>query len=47
MCKYEEYRQELIQELVTKQIDGFELINMVIELCEKIDMLDEKLNREE
>ena len=46
MCKYEEYRQELIQQLVNKEIDGFELIDYVIELCEKIDILDEKLNNE-
>ena len=46
MNKYEQYKQELIQELLRKEIDAFDLIEHVIELCEKIDYLDEKLNNE-
>ena len=44
MDKYEQYKQELIQAVVKKKIDAFDLIDYVIELCEKIDSLDEKLN---
>ena len=39
MCKYEEYKQELIRSVVNKQIDAFELIEQVIEQCIKIDKL--------
>ena len=46
MNKYEQYKQELIEQLVKKEIDGFYLIDYVIELCEKIDRLDDKLNNE-
>ena len=44
MNKYDTYKQELIEQLVRKEIDGFSLIDYVIELCKKIDYLDEKLN---
>ena len=47
MGKYEQYKQELIESVVRKEIDAFELIDFVIELCEKIDRLDEKLNNKE
>lgn len=44
MNKYEQYKQELIRDLLNRKIDAFGLIDYVIELCEKIDYLDEKLN---
>ena len=47
MDKYEQYKQELIRDLLNKKIDAFGLIDFVIELCEKIDLLDEKLNNKE
>ena len=46
MNKYELYRQELIESVVRKELDAFELIEFVIELCEKIDRLDEQLKGE-
>ena len=45
MSKYDTYKQELIRDLLNKKIDAFGLIDYVIELCEKIDQLDEKLNK--
>lgn len=44
MNKYDAYKQELIGQIVRKEIDAFDLAQYVIELCEKIDRLDEKLN---
>ena len=44
MNKYDAYKHELIESVVRKEIDAFELIEYVIELCEKIDRLDSKLN---
>ena len=41
MNKYDTYKQELIQELLNRQIDAFGLIDYVIELCEKLDRQDE------
>ena len=46
MNKYELYKQELIEGVVRKEIDAFGLIDFVIELCEKIDRLDEQLKDE-
>ena len=46
MNKYDVYKHELIESVVRKEIDAFCLIEYVIELCEKIDRLDEKLNNE-
>ena len=44
MDKYESYRQELIQQVVTKKLDSFELIEMMIEQCMKIDELGSKVD---
>ena len=46
MNKYELYRQELIGQVVRKEIDAFELVNIIIELHEKIDRQDEQLKEE-
>lgn len=45
MDKYDTYKQELIEQVVRKEIDAFGLVDYIIELCEKIDRLDEKLNK--
>lgn len=45
MNKYELYKQELIEQVVRKEIDAFFLIDFIIELCEKIDQQDEQLNK--
>lgn len=45
MCKYEEYRQELIRAIVNKEEDAFSLADYLIELCEKIDKQDEIINK--
>ena len=44
MNKYEEYKQELIRDVLNHKIDALGLVDYIIELCEKIDYLDEKLN---
>ncbi|MEC1179182.1 hypothetical protein P9B03_11865 [Metasolibacillus meyeri] len=44
MNPYELYKQELIQQVVKKEVDAFYLIDYVIELCQKIDELDYRLN---
>ncbi|WPK11800.1 hypothetical protein R6U77_18200 [Lysinibacillus louembei] len=46
MDKYELYKQELILQIVKKEIDAFYLIDYVIELCQKIDELDYQLNNQ-
>lgn len=45
MCKYENYKQELIREVVTKQTDAFDLIEQVIEQCIKIDKLANQIEQ--
>ena len=43
MDKYESYRQELIKGFLTRELEGFDLIEQIIEQCIKIDLLADKL----